>query len=151
MILCDRSIRKLAKNGMIDPFTERGSFGGVSYGLGPASYDMRLDQDILLWPGRFVLASTMERVEIPNDIVAIVHDKSTWARRGVAVQNTVIDPGFRGFVTLEITLHAFRFLRIRRGTAICQFSFHMLDQIVERPYRGKYQEQERGPVDARDG
>jgi dCTP deaminase len=149
MILCDRTIRRMAKDGMIEPFAEKDTFHGVSYGLSPASYDFRLDQDLILWPGRFVLASTLEKVAMPNDVCAIVHDKSTWARRGVAVQNTLIDPGFRGHVTLEITLHSWRLLRIPRGTAICQFTFHVLDLLPEKPYRGKYQDQQRGPVEAR--
>lgn len=150
MILSDRTIRRLAVDGMITPYAEKQNFEGVSFGISPASYDFRIDQDIWLWPGRFVLASTMELVVLPDDVAAVVHDKSTWARRGVTVQNTVIDPGFRGFVTLEITLHAFRFFKIKRGTAICQMMFHRLDLPAQKPYDGKYQDQERGPVLPRD-
>lgn len=150
MILNDVHIRRLAhRDRMIFPFEERKYHNGMSFGLSPAAYDFRLDQDILLWPGRFVLASTMEEVAIPNDIQAIVHDKSSWARLGVTVQNTVIDPGFRGFVTLEIALHSLRLLKIKRGTAICQMVFHRLIEPAEKPYDGKYQDQPRGPVKAK--
>src|SRR5438045_553731 len=85
---------------------------------------------------------------MPNDVMAIVHDKSTWARRGVAVQNTVIQPGSRGWLTLEITVHAWRFLRIRAGTPIAQLVFHRLEAPTERGYNGKYQNQRRGPQPA---
>jgi dCTP deaminase len=95
-----------------------------------------------------MLASTIEHFDMPNDVMAIVHDKSTWARRGVAVQNTVIEPGWRGWLTLEITMHAWRLLRIRSGTPIAQIVFHRLEAPTERSYQGKYQDQRRGPQPA---
>lgn len=150
MILNDQTIRDYAKGrAMIHPFSERTYHNGMSFGLSPAAYDFRLDQDIWLWPGRFVLASTMEQVFMPDHIQAIVHDKSSWARKGVTVQNTVIDPGFRGHVTLEITMHGWGIMKIERGTAICQMVFHKLIAPAETPYNGKYQDQPRGPVKAR--
>lgn len=148
MALSDGTIRLLAHRGMIKPYSEKRHFGGMSYGLSPNSYDFRLDQDIWLWPGRFVLASTIERVKMPTNVTAVVHDKSSWARCGVSVFNTVIDAGFEGNVTLEISLRSFRFMRIKRGTAICQFIFHSLDKTAEKPYDGKYQGQRQGPVKA---
>ena len=90
MILPAQEIRKLRP---LDPFVERKVAFGTTYGLGPAGYDVRIAETIWLWPGRFLLASTMEHFDMPNDVMAIVHDKSTWARRGVAVQNTVIEVG----------------------------------------------------------
>jgi hypothetical protein len=67
---------------------------GVSYGLSEAGYDLRIKQAITLHPlRRFAIASTMERFNMPENFVAIVHDKSTWARRGLSVFNTVIEPG----------------------------------------------------------
>ena len=59
--------------------------GGVSHGMSEAGYDIRIAQDIVLHPfRRFRLASTMERFQMPTDMVAIIHDKSTWARRGLS-------------------------------------------------------------------
>ena len=149
---------------MITPFDERTQHepSGCSYGLSACGYDVRLDQDVYLGHEgiytnmarvQFALASTMERFHMPDDVVGIVHDKSTWARRGLAVQNTVIEPGWRGFLTLELTLHGTESLRLSRGTPIAQIVFHRLDTPTEQPYPdgAKYQDQERGPVPARDG
>ena len=61
------------------------------------------------------------------------------------VENTVIQPGSRGWLTLEITMHAWRFLRIRLGTPIAQIVFHRLEAPTEHSYEGKYQDQRRGP------
>lgn len=133
----------------VEPFERRTAFAGCTFGLSAAGYDVRIAEDILLWPGRFLLASTIEHFDMPADVVGIVHDKSTWARRGVAVQNTVIEPGWRGYLTLELTLHAFRLLRIRKGSGIAQIVFHKLDQRARHPYEGKYQDQEAGPQAAR--
>src|SRR5580704_10279430 len=132
VILPAQEIRKLRP---LDPFVERKVAFGTTYGLGPAGYDVRI-------------ASTIEHFDMPNDVMAIVHDKSTWARRGVAVQNTVIEPGWRGWLTLEITMHAWRLLRIRSGTPIAQIVFHRLEAPTERSYQGKYQDQRRGPQPA---
>lgn len=121
--------------------------GGVSYGLSEAGYDIRIKESVLLWPGRFVLASSVELFNMPTNILGIVHDKSTWARLGAAVQNTVIEPGWKGYLTLEITMHAFRFLRIPAGAGIAQIIFHRLDQPAV-PYNGKYQNQPSRPIAA---
>lgn len=57
-----------------------------------------------LAPGGFVLAQTLERVVIPNDLVGFVEGRSSWARTGVSIHLTApkIDPGFDGLITLEI-------------------------------------------------
>lgn len=127
---------------------------GCSYGLSSCGYDVRLDQEIRwLSPGEFTLASTMEEFRMPNDVVGVVHDKSTWARRGIAVQNTVIEPGWRGFLTLELTNHGRHGFHLLPGSPIAQIIFHRLDHPTIQPYPedGKYQDQERGPVHARSG
>lgn len=126
------------------PLVDKDYQDGLSFGLSGASYDVRLDQDILLWPGRFVLASTIEEFDMPINLAAVVHDKSSWARRGICLQNTFIDPGFKGWLTLEITNHSLRFRRLRRGVPIAQIVFHVLDKPTILPYAGKYQNQERG-------
>lgn len=145
MILPAQTIRTLRP---ISPLIDRTVCRGVTGGLGPAGYDIHLDQDAWLWPGRFLLASASERFAMPADVLGVVHDKSTWARRGVALQNTVIEPGWSGYLTLEITMHAWRFLRIQRGTPIAQVLFHRLEAATDRPYRGRYQNQARGPQPA---
>ena len=133
----------------LTPFVTRRTAFGLSYGLSPAGYDVRIAEMLILWPGRFALASTIERFDMPDDVLGVVHDKSTWARRGLACQNTVIEPGWRGHLTLELTLHSWRFLRIRAGTPIAQVIFHRLEAPTAQPYRGKYQDQPRGAQRAR--
>ncbi len=60
--------------------------------------------NFVLEPGGFVLAQTLERVRIPNDLVGFVEGRSSWARTGVSIHLTApkIDPGFDGTITLEI-------------------------------------------------
>jgi dCTP deaminase len=133
---------------LIDPFFERTVHHGATFGLGPAGYDVRIAEDVALRPGEFSLASTIERFVMPDDLVAIVHDKSSWARRGLAVQNTVIEPGWCGYLTLELTNHSMDFINLKSGDPIAQIIFHRLENPTELPYRGKYQNQPAGPQPA---
>lgn len=120
---------------------------GVSWGMSEAGYDIRIKQDVLLHPfKRFSLASTMERFHMPDNMVAIVHDKSSWARRGLSVFNTVIEPGWQGYLTLELVYHGWRPLKIPSGSGIAQVIFHEIMAPIA--YRGKYQNQANKPVSA---
>ena len=147
-VLSAQTIRRL---GILHPCEERTSSPGttVSHGLSACGYDVRCDQWFSLRPGEFMLLSTVERFEMPRDVVGIVHDKSTWARRGLAVQNTVVEPGWQGFLTLEVTNHGVEDIICNAGTGIAQIIFHRLDEETEQPYDGKYQNQSRGPQGAR--
>jgi dCTP deaminase len=136
---------------MIEPFVERSihEYHNLSYGLGPASYDLRIDNNIELKPMEFSLASTFEKVRIPNNLIAFIKDKSTWIRKGLALQNTLIDPGFSGHIVLELTNHGYDVIQLKVGMPICQIVFHRLDEPTEKPYAGKYNEQPRGVTGAR--
>lgn len=146
MILTPRMLREIKP---VDPFVERSVANGMTYGLGPAGYDVRIMERLLLRPGAFALASTVERFAMHDDIIGFVHDKSTWARMGLAVQNTVIEPGWQGWLTLELTNHGYSEIMIESGSPIAQVVFHMLPEPTELPYRGKYQNQQRGAQVAR--
>ncbi|MEN3238570.1 deoxycytidine triphosphate deaminase [Methylobacterium ajmalii] len=132
----------------IYPFVERSVFEGRSYGLSSAGYDVRIAQDIWLWPFWGRLASTIEHFDIPTDVLARVCDKSSNARKFIMVQNTVAEPGWKGYLTLELT----RFLpwpvRIKAGTPIAQIIFERLEEPTEQPYDGRYQNQAAGPQPA---
>jgi dCTP deaminase len=142
MILSAQTIRQLQP---ITPFNERTKDFGMSYGLSAAGYDIRIAEGLFLAAGEFYLASSMEEFNMPNDVLAYVKDKSTWARRGLCVQNTVIEPGWKGFLTLELTNHnKFEAIPIRKGMPIAQIVFHRLDEPTEQPYDGKYQNQAAG-------
>lgn len=120
---------------------------GVSHGLAEAGYDLRIKQAVTLHPfKRFALASTVERFRMPTDMVAIIHDKSTWARRGLSVQNTVAEPGWEGWLTLELFYMGSGVLRIPAGAGIAQALFHQLAEPAA--YDGKYQGQADRPVAA---
>lgn len=144
--------------------------GGTSFGLGEAGYDLRIKQRIKFSPGqvvtyccsvadrtnpygethntgRFTLASAIEEFQMPDDLTGIVHDKSTWARKGLSVFNTVIEPGWNGFLTLELVYHGEGELIIPAGSGIAQVIFHKTAEHAH--YMGKYQNQEDKPVPAR--
>jgi dCTP deaminase len=139
----------------LDPFVERTVLEGMSYGLSACGYDIRINDGCFLGAANqrlhpsFILGSSVERFRLPPYLVGIVHDKSTWARLGLAVQNTVIEPGWEGYLTLELTNHSRRGITIRPGSPIAQVIFHILDEETEFPYSGKYQNQEKGPQAAR--
>ncbi|ABS14245.1 deoxycytidine triphosphate deaminase [Brucella anthropi] len=146
-ILSAQSIRT---RGIFKPFHERTLSNGMTFGLGPAGYDVRIAETLTLEPARrAVLASTMEHFTMPVDCAAYVKDKSTWARRFVLVQNTVIEPGWRGFLTLEISYEGQEPITIEQGSPIAQIIFHKLDEPTESPYAGKYQDQSEGAQPAR--
>lgn len=144
--------------------------GGTTYGLGEAGYDIRIKQEIQFRPngegrrivfittapeelaktvkGRFALASAFDEFDMPTDLMGIVHDKSTWARRGLSVFNTVIEPGWKGFLTLELVYHGEGELIIPAGAGIAQVIFHEVEERAR--YNGKYQNQADKPVGAID-
>jgi dCTP deaminase len=145
MIASGKSIRNRQ---FITPFSERSKAFGMTYGLSPAGYDLRVGQSIVLYPGDFKLGSCLERMVMPNDLLGVVHDKSTWARQGLALQNTVIEPGWEGYLTIELTNHGRYRIVLEKGMPICQVVFHILDEPTDQPYRGKYQNQLEGPQEA---
>ena len=142
---------------------------GVSWGLSEAGYDIRIKQDVVFKPvantvatkwmdngkqfgvwdyGRFTLASAIEEFDMPDCLVGIVHDKSTWARQGLSVFNTVIEPGFKGGLTLELVYHGNTELIIPAGSGIAQVLFHKISRPAR--YKGKYQFQSSDPEPARE-
>ena len=149
MILPAKLIRSRCHvGGMIQPFTEREKAFGMSYGLSSAGYDVRIDKGRVLRPGDFTLASTLEQFKMPTDLLAKVADKSSWARQGLAVQNTIIEPGWSGWLTLELTNHGPDTIRIENGAPIAQIIFMALLVATDQPYEGKYNNQKRGPQPA---
>lgn len=158
---------------IVDMLHYKDSSGLISHGLTEAGYDIRIKQDVVFspegyqgsphqpylrvrepgapgWyetPGRFTLASAMEEFQMPGDLVGVVHDKSSWARRGLSVFNTVIEPGWYGFLTLELVFHGQVPLEIPAGSGIAQVLFRRTAEPAF--YAGKYQNQEDRPIPAR--
>jgi dCTP deaminase len=90
----------------------------------------------VIHPGEFVLGTTQEFVELPDDIVARIEGKSSLGRLGLIVHATAgfVDPGFKGTLTLEITNLTRVPIILWPGKPIAQLSFMTLDRPAERPY-----------------
>lgn len=151
-ILSAQSIRRHIE---IEPFSEVGTAHGMSYGLSSCGYDLRLDKigtmchkQWMLRGGGFMIASVMERIVIPKNCAGLIKDKSSWARRGIAVQNTIAEPGWEGYLTIEISNHSDLPILLQKGMPICQIVFEWLDEETNLPYNGKYQNQRDIPTPA---
>ncbi|MEA2310442.1 MAG: dCTP deaminase [Solirubrobacteraceae bacterium] len=94
------------------------------------------DEAFVIHPGEFVLGRTLERVELPDDVVARIEGKSSIGRLGLIVHATAgfVDPGFNGSLTLEITNLTRIPIKLYAGLPIAQLSFMTLDAPAERPY-----------------
>ena len=109
----------------------------------------------ILHPGEFVLGSTLERVQLPDDLVARLEGKSSLGRLGLLIHSTAgfVDSGWSGNLTLELSNVATLPIAIYPAMRIGQISFLRMTSPAERPYgseatRSKYQGQ-RGPTPSR--
>jgi dCTP deaminase len=129
--------------------TTKVSHRGFSHGLTECGYDIRIAETVTLFLGRrFVLASSMEYFHLPPDLMGRLLNKSTWARLGIdASMTTNLEPGWRGYLTLELRYSGWKPITIHRGTGIAQVIFEQVQQPAQ--YSGKYQDQSQGPVPAR--
>jgi dCTP deaminase len=120
----------------------------------PASVDLRLGNEFrrdnqatfgeqLLFPGDFILARTVETVQIPAAFAGRVEGKSSWGRRGLLVHATAgfLDPGFEGVITLEMVNVSRETVQLVPGVFICQISLTQMLYPVrpEHLYQGRYQ------------
>ena len=98
--------------------------------------------------GRCALASSIERFDVPNHLVAIIGHKSTNARRfACAWAGTTAEPGWSGHLTIELTFHGLEPVTIPAGSGIAQVLFHELAEPADYG-NGKYQGQANRPVPA---
>ncbi|MDX6449790.1 MAG: dCTP deaminase [Gaiellaceae bacterium] len=181
MVLSDRTIRRLLQEGRIgiDPYDESliqpssvdvrvDRFFRVFHNNRYPYIDVREEQEDLtelveveddspfvLHPGEFVLGSTLERVTLPDDLVARLEGKSSLGRLGLLIHSTAgfIDPGWDGHVTLELANVANLPITVYPEMKIGQLSFVQLTEPAEHPYGSdglgsKYQGQ-RGPTPSR--
>ena len=115
--------------------------------------EVKPDEPFILHPGEFVLGSTLERVSVPNDLVARLEGKSSLGRLGLLIHSTAgyVDPGWDGYLTLELSNVANLPITLYPGMKIGQISFFRLTTEAETPYGSagnKYQGQ-RGPTPSR--
>lgn len=105
-------------------------------------------QPFILHPQSFVLAITLENLELPDDIVARLEGRSSLGRLGIIVHATasVIDPGWRGRIVLELANHGQMPVALYPGMRICSVTFEPLSSPVDMPYwkkaEAKYKNQQ---------
>ena len=159
---------------MISPFEEKQIRGNsISYGLSSFGYDARVSNEFKIFtnvnseivdpknfkstnfvsknqdeciipPNSFVLARTIEKFKIPKDILVICLGKSTYARCGIIVNVTPLEPGWEGYVTLEFSNTTSLPAKIYANEGVAQMLFFQSDEICEVSYKdrdGKYQGQ----------
>jgi dCTP deaminase len=181
MVLSDRTIRRLLEEGRIgiEPYAEEllqpssvdvrvdrlfRVFRNSRYPFIDVKEEMEgltelvevePDEAFILHPGEFVLGSTLERITLPDDLVARLEGKSSLGRLGLLIHSTAgfIDPGWDGHVTLELSNVANLPITIYYGMKIGQLSFVQLTEPAEHPYGSgelgsKYQGQV-GPTPSR--
>lgn len=163
MILSDKTIIRMIKEKTltISPLTEKQ--------IQPASVDVRLGNTFsivedsssgiitleneikyktietdtyIILPGQFVLATTMEYFELPDNLTAFVEGRSSLGRMGLFIQNAGwVDPGFKGEITLELFNANRCAIELKAGRRVGQLVFAEMDDHALNPYNGKYQGQ----------
>lgn len=162
------------ENGMIEPFVEKQNKDGViSYGLSSYGYDARVSDEFMIFtnidnaivdpkdfsqqsfverqtdvcvipPNSFVLSRTVEYFRIPEDVLVICLGKSTYARCGLIVNVTPLEPGWEGHVTLEISNTTPLPAKVYANEGVSQFLFLKGSSPCEVSYSdrsGKYMKQ----------
>ena len=115
--------------------------------------DVKKNGQLILHPSEFILGSTVERFEIPNNLAAKIEGKSSLGRLGLVVHATAgyIDPGFKGHITFEISNLNTVPIVLYANMKVGQMCFFKMSSEVERPYGtagNKYQDQ-KGPTESR--
>lgn len=164
MILSDSSIKKLIQSKKLQ------IKGLKDTAIQPSSIDLTLDKTALVlkyWktkgildfntemeyekinsnsfiipPHTFILASTKEHISLPKDISGFVEGRSSIGRMGLFIQNaSVVGPGFKGQLTLELYNANILPIRLEAGQRVCQLILFQMDKTVKKGYSGKYQNQ----------
>jgi dCTP deaminase len=166
--------RMSEEHGMIEPFERTQVREGViSYGLSSFGYDIRVADEYKVFtdvfsvvvdpkhfddrsfvdmkgdhciipPRSFALARTLEYFRIPNDVLVVCVGKSTYARCGIIVNVTPLEPEWRGYLTLEISNTTPLPAKIYSNEGLAQLLFFQGDEVPEMTYamkKGKYQDQ----------
>lgn len=108
--------------------------------LTPAGYDFASFSAMALGPKNHNLIATSESVELSGQILATIHLKSSFAREGVIGSFSVIDPGYKGRLTLSVYNAGSRVIHIKENEPIVQVVFHRTGEPSAQPYHGKYQD-----------
>lgn len=171
MILNDKEIAEIEP---VIPFKkEQNNDKEISYGLGSFGYDIRIDDEFriftdvhaaeinpknfdedafvrvkdescLIPPNSFCLAKSMEKFDMPDNLFGLVVGKSTYARCGIIVNMTPVEPGWSGYLTIEISNTTPLPARIYAEEGIAQVVFFRGERpkVTYGDRKGKYQDQE---------
>jgi len=170
----DEWIIEQAEKGMIQPFEkEQISSGVISFGVSSYGYDMRTADEFKIFtnvhssivdpknfskksfvdykgdvciipPNSFALGKSVEYFNIPREVLCIVLGKSTYARAGIIVNVTPLEPEWKGYVTIEISNTTPLPVKVYANEGIAQVLFIGADKICKTSYKdkkGKYQKQ----------
>ncbi len=96
--------------------------------------------EFVIKPYRRYLLSTLEYIKVPPELMAFVELRSTFARLGLLMPPTIIDGGFEGCVTIELSGSSFP-IKLRSGTRFLHVVFSKVSSPIQRPYSGRYQRQ----------
>ncbi len=107
--------------------------------LNPAGYDLRSLKRVVLEPIHYELVATLETVELGLGVTAYLHIRSSLAREGVIGSFAVVDPGFRGQLTLNLHNVSEKTITIGEKERIVQIVFHKLGSTAKKGYSGSYQ------------
>jgi dCTP deaminase len=109
------------------------------------------DEPFIMQPGDFALASTMESLELPDDLLGRLEGRSSIARLGITVHSTaaVFEPGWIGTATMELSNLGRMAVALYPGMRICAFSFETVSTPVMTPYRSKKHNKYAGQVTPR--
>ena len=118
--------------------------------LNGAGYDLHMAMETTIPAGKHQLAATMERVELPDDLAGTLHIRSSLSRAGILASLALVDPGFRGQLTISLYNAGTETFRMSKGDKFVQMVLHTLGTKTQRPYRGRYQDSQ-GIVESRRG
>ena len=107
--------------------------------LNPAGIDLRADRSLVLRPGQQRLVATIERVELSERFLGILHIRSSLAREGIVASLALVDPGFRGQLTVSLHNAGDRLVSLRKGERFIQLSLLRLGKPAINKYAGRYQ------------
>ncbi|MCK9265738.1 dCTP deaminase [bacterium] len=169
MVKNDKWIIENGKRGMIDPFSPEKVKKGISFGVSSYGYDFRLSEEFMVFKGTdivspkrvkeidfesykgksciipagsFILGKSLESFNIPRDVLGICFGKSTYARCGIVINVTPLEPEWEGYLTIQIANLTPVKAEVYAGEGIGQIVFLCAESVCEKSYKdlaGKYQ------------
>lgn len=115
------------------------SISPPGFRINPAGVDLRIDRNVRLKPKRQLLVASIERVELSENIVGFLHLRSSLAREGLFASLALVDPGFRGQLTVSLYNAGDSAVNLAEGERFIQLSLLRLGKPAIKKYSGRYQ------------